>query len=173
MREPWSAAGTMRVLRERVTLDAALDALLADVPRTLVPAARSLYFGAVRGYYRHEAISAARAHRPAEIPRAARPLDPVGGAVRARGCAHTRLCRGRCGGEHGESYRGRGPRGSSMPCCGAICASASRWRPKSPAHRPRATPLRNGSRSACARIGRIAGRTSWPPAMSRRRCGYA
>jgi 16S rRNA (cytosine967-C5)-methyltransferase len=46
----------MRVLRERVTLDAALDAVLADVPRTLVPPARSLSFGAVRGFYRHEAI---------------------------------------------------------------------------------------------------------------------
>lgn len=45
-----------RVLRERITLDAALEAALAEAPRALVPPARSLSFGAVRGFYRHEAI---------------------------------------------------------------------------------------------------------------------
>jgi 16S rRNA (cytosine967-C5)-methyltransferase len=51
-----AAEVTMRVLRERVTLDAALEAALAEAPRTMVAAARSLSFGAVRGFYRHEAI---------------------------------------------------------------------------------------------------------------------
>ncbi len=51
-----AAQVTMRVLRERVTLDAALEAALAEAPRTLVSPARSLSFGAVRGFYRHEAI---------------------------------------------------------------------------------------------------------------------
>jgi 16S rRNA (cytosine967-C5)-methyltransferase len=51
-----AAQVTMRVLRERVTLDAALEAALAEAPRTLVSSARSLSFGAVRGFYRHEAI---------------------------------------------------------------------------------------------------------------------
>jgi len=51
-----AAQVTMRVLREHVSLDAALEAALAEAPRTLVSAARSLSFGAVRGFYRHEAI---------------------------------------------------------------------------------------------------------------------
>jgi 16S rRNA (cytosine967-C5)-methyltransferase len=51
-----AAEVTARVLRERVTLDAALEAALAEAPRTLVAPARSLSFGAVRGFYRHEAI---------------------------------------------------------------------------------------------------------------------
>ena len=51
-----AAQVTMRVLCERVTLDAALEAALAEAPRTLVAPARSLSFGAVRGFYRHEAI---------------------------------------------------------------------------------------------------------------------
>ena len=45
-----------RVLREGVTLDAALkDALVAADPK-LFSAVRSLSYGAVRGYFRHEAI---------------------------------------------------------------------------------------------------------------------
>ena len=51
-----AAQVTARVLRERVTLDAALEAALAGASRTLVSPARSLSFGAVRGFYRHEAI---------------------------------------------------------------------------------------------------------------------
>ena len=51
-----AAQVTTRVLRERVTLDAALEAALAEAPRALVAPARSLSFGAVRGFYRHEAI---------------------------------------------------------------------------------------------------------------------
>ncbi len=47
-----------RILEEGVTLDAALQTALADVPRELVPPVRSLSFGAVRGFYRHEAILA-------------------------------------------------------------------------------------------------------------------
>ena len=51
-----AAQATTRVVSERVTLDAALEAVLAEAPRALVPPARSLSFGAVRGFYRHEAI---------------------------------------------------------------------------------------------------------------------
>jgi 16S rRNA (cytosine967-C5)-methyltransferase len=51
-----AAQATTRVLRERVTLDAALEGVLAEAPRVLVPPARSLSFGAVRGFFRHEAI---------------------------------------------------------------------------------------------------------------------
>jgi 16S rRNA (cytosine967-C5)-methyltransferase len=51
-----AAHAVARILREGVTLDAALtDALAAGDP-ALVPAVRSLSYGAVRGYYRHEAI---------------------------------------------------------------------------------------------------------------------
>jgi 16S rRNA (cytosine967-C5)-methyltransferase len=51
-----AAQVTARVLRERVTLESALQAALAELPRALVAPARSLSFGAVRGFYRHEAI---------------------------------------------------------------------------------------------------------------------
>jgi 16S rRNA (cytosine967-C5)-methyltransferase len=53
-----AAHAVARVLREGVTLDAALtDALVAADPK-LHPSVRSLGYGAVRGYYRHEAILA-------------------------------------------------------------------------------------------------------------------
>jgi len=51
-----AAQVTSRVLREHVTLEAALEVALAGVPRTVIAPARSLSFGAVRGFYRHEAI---------------------------------------------------------------------------------------------------------------------
>jgi 16S rRNA (cytosine967-C5)-methyltransferase len=47
-----------RILDERVTLDAALDATLKAAARPLASAVRSLSFGAVRGYFRHEALLA-------------------------------------------------------------------------------------------------------------------
>jgi 16S rRNA (cytosine967-C5)-methyltransferase len=51
-----AAHAVARILREGVTLDAALkDALAATDPK-LAPSVRSLSYGAVRGYYRHEAI---------------------------------------------------------------------------------------------------------------------
>ena len=51
-----AAHAVARILREGVTLDAALkDALVAADPK-LAPSVRSLSYGAVRGYYRHEAI---------------------------------------------------------------------------------------------------------------------
>src|SRR5260370_29246196 len=51
-----AAHAVARILREGVTLDAALkDALAAANPK-LAPAVRSLSHGGVRGYYRHEAI---------------------------------------------------------------------------------------------------------------------
>src|SRR5450755_4583551 len=45
-----------RILREGVTLDAALKDALAAADSKLAPSVRSLSYGAVRGYYRHEAI---------------------------------------------------------------------------------------------------------------------
>jgi 16S rRNA (cytosine967-C5)-methyltransferase len=51
-----AAHAVARILREGVTLDAALQGALAAAPAALVPPVRSLSFGAVRGYYRHEAI---------------------------------------------------------------------------------------------------------------------
>ncbi len=51
-----AAHAVARILREGVTLDAALkNALVAANPQ-LAPSVRSLSYGAVRGYYRHEAI---------------------------------------------------------------------------------------------------------------------
>ncbi len=44
------------VLSERVTLDSALETELSGAPEALKPSVRSLSFGAVRGFYRHEAI---------------------------------------------------------------------------------------------------------------------
>jgi 16S rRNA (cytosine967-C5)-methyltransferase len=53
-----AALAVARILDDGVTLDAALQSVLADAPRELVPPVRSLSFGAVRGFYRHEAILA-------------------------------------------------------------------------------------------------------------------
>ena len=59
-----SAHAVARVLREGVTLDAALkDALVGADPK-LFPAVRSLSYGAVRGYFRHEAILAKLLSQP-------------------------------------------------------------------------------------------------------------
>jgi 16S rRNA (cytosine967-C5)-methyltransferase len=51
-----AAHAVARILREGVTLDAALQDALAAGDATLVPAVRSLSYGAVRGFYRHEAL---------------------------------------------------------------------------------------------------------------------
>ena len=51
-----AAYAVARILREGVTLDSSLQDALAAAPAALVPAVRSLSYGAVRGYYRHEAI---------------------------------------------------------------------------------------------------------------------
>lgn len=51
-----AAHAVARILREGVTLDAALKDALAAADQKLVPSVRSLSYGAVRGYYRHEAI---------------------------------------------------------------------------------------------------------------------
>jgi len=51
-----AAHAVARILREGVTLDAALKSALAATPAAIGPAVRSLSYGAVRGYYRHEAI---------------------------------------------------------------------------------------------------------------------
>jgi 16S rRNA (cytosine967-C5)-methyltransferase len=51
-----SAYAVARVLREGVTLDAALKDALAAADAKLHASVRSLSYGAVRGYYRHEAI---------------------------------------------------------------------------------------------------------------------
>jgi len=59
-----AAHAVARILREGVTLDAALLAALAAAPAALIPPVRSLSFGAVRGYYRHEAILARLLSQP-------------------------------------------------------------------------------------------------------------
>ena len=51
-----AAYAVARILREGVTLDAALHDALAAAPAALSPSVRSLGYGAVRGYFRHEAI---------------------------------------------------------------------------------------------------------------------
>src|SRR5271155_173409 len=51
-----SAYAVARVLREGVSLDTALRDALAAADGKLAPSVRSLSYGAVRGYYRHEAI---------------------------------------------------------------------------------------------------------------------
>jgi 16S rRNA (cytosine967-C5)-methyltransferase len=51
-----SAYAVARILREGVTLDTALAGALAAANDKLAPTVRSLCYGAVRGYYRHEAI---------------------------------------------------------------------------------------------------------------------
>jgi 16S rRNA (cytosine967-C5)-methyltransferase len=51
-----AAYAVARILREGVTLDAALKDALAAADPKLAPTVRSLSYGAVRGYYRHEAI---------------------------------------------------------------------------------------------------------------------
>src|SRR5277367_7090509 len=51
-----SAHAVARLLRDGVTLDTALKDALAAADSSLHPSVRSLSFGAVRGYYRHEAI---------------------------------------------------------------------------------------------------------------------
>jgi 16S rRNA (cytosine967-C5)-methyltransferase len=51
-----AAYAVARILREGVTLDAALKGALAAASPQLAPTVRSLGYGAVRGYYRHEAI---------------------------------------------------------------------------------------------------------------------
>jgi 16S rRNA (cytosine967-C5)-methyltransferase len=51
-----AAYAVARILREGVTLDAALHDALAAARAALSPSVRSLSYGAVRGYFRHEAI---------------------------------------------------------------------------------------------------------------------
>ena len=59
-----SAYAVARILREGVTLDVALAGALAAAPPALAPSVRSLCYGAVRGYYRHEAILARLLSQP-------------------------------------------------------------------------------------------------------------
>ena len=66
-----AAHAVARILREGVTLDTALHDALAAAPTALGPSVRSLSYGAVRGYYRHEAILARLLTQPV------RSLDPL------------------------------------------------------------------------------------------------
>ena len=59
-----SAHAVARVLREGVTLDAALKDALAAADPKLFASVRSLSYGAVRGYFRHEAILAQLLSQP-------------------------------------------------------------------------------------------------------------
>jgi 16S rRNA (cytosine967-C5)-methyltransferase len=65
-----AARAVAQLLRDGVTLDAALHDALSGAPPTLRPAVRSLSYGAVRGYYRHEAILGKLLSQPV------RSLDP-------------------------------------------------------------------------------------------------
>ena len=53
-----AAYAVARILREGVTLEAALRDALSGAPGAIGPSVQSLSFGAVRGYFRHEAILA-------------------------------------------------------------------------------------------------------------------
>jgi 16S rRNA (cytosine967-C5)-methyltransferase len=64
-----------RIVRESVTLDAALHDALASAPSEFGPAVRSLSYGAVRGYYRHEAILGQILSQPVRV------LDPLVRAI--------------------------------------------------------------------------------------------
>src|SRR5450631_2684922 len=66
-----AAYAVARILREGVTLDAALHDALAAAPAALGPSVRSLSYGAVRGYFRHEAILGRLLTQPV------RSLDPL------------------------------------------------------------------------------------------------
>lgn len=59
-----SAYAVARILREGVTLDVALAGALAAADPASAPAVRSLCYGAVRGYFRHEAILARLLSQP-------------------------------------------------------------------------------------------------------------
>ena len=76
-----AAHAVARVLREGVTLDAALKDALAAADPKLASAVRSLSYGAVRGYFRHEAILAGL-------------LSAAGASLWIFWCA--RSCRWRC-----------------------------------------------------------------------------
>jgi 16S rRNA (cytosine967-C5)-methyltransferase len=64
-----------RIVRESVTLDTALHDALASAAAEFGPAVRSLSYGAVRGYYRHEAILGRILSQPV------RSLDPLVRAI--------------------------------------------------------------------------------------------
>jgi 16S rRNA (cytosine967-C5)-methyltransferase len=66
-----AAHAVARILREGVTLEAALHDALAAAAAALGPAVRSLSYGAVRGYYRHEGILSRLLSQPV------RSLDPL------------------------------------------------------------------------------------------------
>jgi 16S rRNA (cytosine967-C5)-methyltransferase len=66
-----AAHAVARVLREGVTLDGALEGALAATAAKLHPPVRSLSYGAVRGYFRHEAILGKLLSTPV------RSLDPL------------------------------------------------------------------------------------------------
>jgi 16S rRNA (cytosine967-C5)-methyltransferase len=59
-----SAYAVARILREGVTLDTALAGALGSANAALAPSVRSLCYGALRGYYRHEAILARLLSQP-------------------------------------------------------------------------------------------------------------
>ena len=59
-----SAYAVARILREGVTLDQALAGALAAANTLVAPSVRSLCYGAVRGYFRHEAILARLLSQP-------------------------------------------------------------------------------------------------------------
>lgn len=69
-----AARALAEVLGQDITLDAALERVLQSVPAGLHPSVRSLAYGAVRGYFRHEALLQRLLKQPlptsAHLPRA-------------------------------------------------------------------------------------------------------
>ncbi len=113
---------------------------------SLHPSVRSLSYGAVRGYYRHEAILGMLLTQPV------RSLDFLVRALLSVALYELED-------ERTPEYAvvdaavqtaprpptPRARRGSSMRCCAAICASARRWTRRSRRNRPLGMPRRSGS----------------------------
>ena len=128
----------------------------------LAPAVRSLSYGAVRGYYRHEAILGRLLSQPV------RSLDflvralTVGCAVRTGRCANTRVRRRRCGCEDRKGDRRRACRWADQRRAAPLSARAQSARCGNRAQ-PRVASRLAGVAGGlcCAPIGRCAGRNCW------------
>ena len=143
-----SAYAVARVLREGVTLDAALkDALVAADPK-LFSAVRSLSYGAVRGYFRHEAILAKLLSAPV------RSLDFLVRALLSVALyeledrTHAGICRRRCSGDDREGHRCAACLGADQRRAAPLPAGAQGAGPGNRAqarHAPRRADLVGGS----------------------------
>src|SRR5450631_3343651 len=168
-----AAYAVARILREGVTLDAALHDALAAAPAALGPSVRSLSYGAVRGYFRHEAILGRLLTQPV------RSLDPLLRALLSVALFELEDARTPeyavvdAAVKTAKATDAARPAVSSTPCCDAICASARHWIRRLPATLQRVTRRPSGWPTGFVPIGRCAGPNCWPPATRRRRCGCA